>query len=684
MTLRNIAAVCLIFSLLLTTAGCNSGGLSQDDLKRMALKRGSDDDDDDGDDDESSGTAAVNNAVKKPNDEEGSAAESSTDAEASDESSTRVAAGEAPNITQSGNTAPAPARPLLATDNVPYAGQVAAAPEETTSLPIAAEPLTENASVEERLTRLGLALRSYTERHSRFPNQAIRSDGQPILSWRVELLPYLGYVDLYTQFKFDEPWDSPHNKQLLAKIPHEFRDGTSSDTRILALGTELFSDKRPTSVKRVVDGIGNTVAVAQVLETAAVPWTKPEDLIRPQSTESLGNDDEPFFWAMFGNGYVYSLRKDLDRRTMSNLTAIDDEAGLTPTDIVYREEQPADPATAAGDSNPSVAGRVSPAASTTGRRREDARSAVDPKGYQPTPSAEDIAKANDSLRVIYGERYKKENERDEKRQLARDMLEAARDLDTDPAAQFALLRLAARVAAEGAELGTVEKAMEMRAEFFPDWDWLSEYPELLDVVYKAGKRTDRRLADLAGDLANEAMDEARFDDADSLGDLAAKVHKSARTKELPDSYLRTKRRLNEFRSWRGRVNSAMETLAEDEEHPNANLVVGRFYCFFRNRWDDGLPLMARGDDPVLQRLAQMELYDADTLEQQVELADEWWTAGERNSTYRRDYQVRAYYWYSKALDAGIEGVPKLRAEVRVKEAEERYPNDIDRATGSIK
>ena len=39
------------------------------------------------------------------------------------------------------------------------------------------------------------------------------------LSWRVALLPYLGYRNLYEQFRHDEPWDSPHNRKLIAKMP---------------------------------------------------------------------------------------------------------------------------------------------------------------------------------------------------------------------------------------------------------------------------------------------------------------------------------------------------------------------------------------------------------------------------------------------------------------------------------
>ena len=48
-------------------------------------------------------------------------------------------------------------------------------------------------------------------------------DGKPLLSWRVLILPFLDQQALYDQFHLDEPWDSPHNRTLIAKMPAIFR-----------------------------------------------------------------------------------------------------------------------------------------------------------------------------------------------------------------------------------------------------------------------------------------------------------------------------------------------------------------------------------------------------------------------------------------------------------------------------
>src|SRR5262249_50676803 len=46
--------------------------------------------------------------------------------------------------------------------------------------------------------------------------------GKPLLSWRVHLVRYMGEKPLYKELKLDEPWDSEHNKKLIAKMPIVF------------------------------------------------------------------------------------------------------------------------------------------------------------------------------------------------------------------------------------------------------------------------------------------------------------------------------------------------------------------------------------------------------------------------------------------------------------------------------
>ena len=72
----------------------------------------------------------------------------------------------------------------------------------------------------QNLTQIGLALHSYHEKYDCFPPAYVLGpDEKPWHSWRVLLPPFLGEDDLYAQYRWDEPWDGPHNRELQARRP---------------------------------------------------------------------------------------------------------------------------------------------------------------------------------------------------------------------------------------------------------------------------------------------------------------------------------------------------------------------------------------------------------------------------------------------------------------------------------
>jgi RNA polymerase sigma factor (sigma-70 family) len=79
------------------------------------------------------------------------------------------------------------------------------------------------ARVRKQLRMLGTAVVNYRDTYGTLPPPAIvDARGRPLLSWRVALLPFLEQDNLYRQFKLDEPWDSPHNRKLIARMPAVF------------------------------------------------------------------------------------------------------------------------------------------------------------------------------------------------------------------------------------------------------------------------------------------------------------------------------------------------------------------------------------------------------------------------------------------------------------------------------
>jgi hypothetical protein len=132
------------------------------------------------------------------------------------------------------------------------------------------------------LKQIGLAFHSYHDNHGHFPPAVVRDkEGKPLYSWRVLLLVYLDAGELYHEFHLDEPWDSPHNKTLIAKMPSVYclptqgkRSGLTPYQVFIGPGTLL--EKEGITLKDIPDGNDKTILVAEA--RVPVEWTRPVDL----------------------------------------------------------------------------------------------------------------------------------------------------------------------------------------------------------------------------------------------------------------------------------------------------------------------------------------------------------------------------------------------------------------------
>jgi type II secretory pathway pseudopilin PulG len=173
------------------------------------------------------------------------------------------------------------------------------------------------------IERLFMLYESDNERLPAYAN--FDTDGKPLLSWRVHMLPYLGEQDLYEQFHLDEPWDSPHNKKLIPRMPSVYRnpssrlpaeEGKSGYLGVFGNGSAFTGAKEGITSASVTDGLSRTVNLVQVADDAAEVWTCPADWTIDAENPKKGLGElHPGGWIVgFMDGSVRRIDSDIDER----------------------------------------------------------------------------------------------------------------------------------------------------------------------------------------------------------------------------------------------------------------------------------------------------------------------------------------------------------------------------------
>ena len=124
-------------------------------------------------------------------------------------------------------------------------------------------------------------------------------------SWRVLILPFIEQRPLHDQYDFEQPWDGPENRRLLAQMPSVYQ--CPSDARSRQLPGEWTSyvavvdpqTARPgatsTKLSDFTGGTSNTILVLED-QSQKILWMEPRDLTWDDAISALTSQD----WQMGG------------------------------------------------------------------------------------------------------------------------------------------------------------------------------------------------------------------------------------------------------------------------------------------------------------------------------------------------------------------------------------------------
>jgi len=169
------------------------------------------------------------------------------------------------------------------------------------------------------LKQIGLAMHNYHDTMGHFPSDILGPGGKPLLSWRVQILPYIEQDSMYKALDLTKAWDDPVNARVLEKMPDVFRvydrDPKNKGTTYwqmpslaqLPAGPRPFHiPGHPLKIADISDGTSNTLMVVEAAD--AVPWAKPGDLtFDPTKAPKIGDLERKRALVVLGDGSVRKM-----------------------------------------------------------------------------------------------------------------------------------------------------------------------------------------------------------------------------------------------------------------------------------------------------------------------------------------------------------------------------------------
>jgi len=325
---------------------------------------------------------------------------------------------------------------------------------------------------------------------------------------------------------------------------------------------------------------------------------------------------------------------------------------------------------------PTTPGEQSEVPTTPGEQPEGR---APPKSPIPSPTAqEELRKRLDEIYELGAERTA-----EEKFALAQRLDQLTKGTDLSPAERFVVMRLAAELAVDGGELDWAFSRLERMGESY-EFDVFAAQVFFLKRSAAQAEDGDAvgKLVQASKKLASQAVAAGRYELALSVADAAYEASRRVPGRPFREEVFRLRAEMTELNKQWQAAEQARAQVKEDPNDAEAHLALGRTLCLFWNKWEEGLPHLAKGNDSRLAQAAAADLAtnraDASAC---LKAADGWWDLAEQSRGEEHTaFQRRALWWYREAVP-DLTGLELVKATERLKQLEEQLGSQGTMAPG---
>lgn len=281
----------------------------------------------------------------------------------------------------------------------------------------------------------------------------------------------------------------------------------------------------------------------------------------------------------------------------------------------------------------------------------------------PAPSSAARGEALVKIKDIFKEQYKGKKP-EEKAALAKALMNASGDTE-DAASRYVLLDEVISLATASGDVTLCWQAIDALTQNFA-----VDGVEMKTAALK--KLSTLRIADAVHAVATkyvELIDEAaaadNYDAVIPLLTTALPAIQKTKDAALVTQFQNRGKDLRTMKKEFDGVQAAMAVLKATPDDPAANLTVGCYLSFAKDKLAEGLPLLAKCSSEKLAAAAKRDLAAPSSVEDQTAAGEAWWTVAESAKGVDKErYQQRAAYWYRQVLPQ-LTGLEKVKLEKRL-------------------